>query len=348
MIESLWFFLLAGMFVAFVVLDGFDWGVGVVQPILCKTEGQRAQGQKTIGPFWDGNEVWLVAAGGTLFFAFPRLYALSFSGFYLPLMMLLWVFILRAMALELRHQGHHPLWCRFWDALFAFSSFTIAFVFGAALGNLIRGLPLGVDGQFFVALWTDFLPTSEQVGVLDIYTVSVGLLAVMTLGVHGCCWLALKQRGELQVRALNLAKKWVIYVGIFDVIITVFTLWVQPLFLASLVASKWLIVFPLAAFAAWYLLSQALNQARGLAAFVASCSHISFLLLTCFVCMYPIGLIHVNGSGPHLYINDLAAPASSLIFALKWWIPGLLLAISYFVFVHRMFKGPMDLDEELG
>jgi cytochrome d ubiquinol oxidase subunit II len=156
--ETLWFCLVAVMIALYVMLDGFDLGAGVVHLLVAKTEPERRQVIASIGPVWDGNEVWLLAAGGTLYFAFPLLYASSFSGFYLPLMMVLWLLILRGIGLELRNHVDAPLWKSFWDATFALGSTLLAIFFGAALGNVVRGVPLNHDGYFFLALWTNFLP----------------------------------------------------------------------------------------------------------------------------------------------------------------------------------------------
>src|SRR5512135_3207819 len=146
---TLWFMIVAVMLAAYVVLDGFDLGAGVVYLIIARTSEERRMVLRSIGPVWDGNEVWLLAAGGTLYFSFPLLYASSFSGFYLPLMIVLWLLMLRGLGIEFRHRIHHPLWAAFWDAVFSFSSILLAVFFGAALGNVVRGVPLNREGYFF-------------------------------------------------------------------------------------------------------------------------------------------------------------------------------------------------------
>src|SRR3954468_4773268 len=143
--ETLWFILVALMLTAYVVLDGFDLGVGILSPWVAKTADERRLVQRTIGPVWDGNEVWLLAAGGALFFAFPLLYASSFSGFYLPLMMVLWLLMLRGIGGELRSHVHDPLWWSFFDFIFSFASLLLAIFFGAAIGNVVRGVPLNAE-----------------------------------------------------------------------------------------------------------------------------------------------------------------------------------------------------------
>src|SRR6266700_7756102 len=153
---TLWFMIVAVMVAAYVVLDGFDLGAGVIYLGAARTPDERRVIMRAIGPVWDGNEVWLLAAGGTLYFAFPLLYASSFSGFYLPLMMVLWLLMLRGIGIEFRSHVSDPLWWSFFDFVFSGSSLLLAIFFGAAIGNVVRGVPLTSDGYFFEALWTNF------------------------------------------------------------------------------------------------------------------------------------------------------------------------------------------------
>ena len=166
---SLWFWIVAVMVTAYVVLDGFDLGAGAIYLIAAKTNDERRRVLRAIGPVWDGNEVWLLAAGGTLYFAFPQLYASSFSGFYLPLMMVLWLLILRGIGIEFRAHIETPVWQNFFDVVFSISSILLAVFFGAALGNVVRGVPLDATGYFFEPLWTNF-KLGPQTGILDWYT----------------------------------------------------------------------------------------------------------------------------------------------------------------------------------
>src|SRR6266571_4974452 len=140
--ESLWFVLVALMLAVYVLLDGFDLGAGAIHPFVARTDAERRMIYRAIGPVWDGNEVWLIAAGGTLFFTFPRLYAAGFSGFYLPLMIVLWLLMLRGLSLELRSHIHSAVWSGLWDGLFFTGSALLAVFFGAASGNVVRGVPL--------------------------------------------------------------------------------------------------------------------------------------------------------------------------------------------------------------
>jgi cytochrome d ubiquinol oxidase subunit II len=164
--EALWFALVSLMLAVYAVLDGFDFGAGVLHRFVARTDEERRTVLAAIGPVWDGNEVWLVAAAGVLFMAFPRAYAAAFSGFYMALMMVLWLLILRGVAIESRSHEENPLWREFWDTIFSFASILLAVVLGTSLGNVVRGVPLDGTGFFAMPLFTDFRP-GRQPGVFD-------------------------------------------------------------------------------------------------------------------------------------------------------------------------------------
>jgi cytochrome d ubiquinol oxidase subunit II len=172
-----WFWLVAIMLTVYVLLDGFDLGAGAIHLLVAKTDEERRQVLASIGPVWDGNEVWLIAAGGTLYFAFPALYASGFSGFYLPLMIVLWLLILRGSSIEFRNHIKSKVWNPLWDFLFFASSLLLAVFLGAALANVVRGVPLDASGYFFEPLWTNF-QLGDEVGILDWYTILVGVFAL--------------------------------------------------------------------------------------------------------------------------------------------------------------------------
>src|SRR6202049_976267 len=175
--ETIWFCLVAFMIAAYVVLDGFDLGAGILHLL--------------IGPVWDANEVWLIAGAGTLYFAFPLLYASGFSGFYLPLTIVLWLLILRGIGIEFRMHFSSAVWRGLFDGFFAVSSLLLAVFFGVALANVLRGVPLQADGYFFEPLWTNWRVGSEP-GILDWYTLIGGATALAAPGVPGATYIALK------------------------------------------------------------------------------------------------------------------------------------------------------------
>src|SRR5580693_3804845 len=245
---TIWFCLVAIMIAMYVLLDGFDLGAGAIHLLVAKTDLERRQVLASIGPVWDGNEVWLIAAGGTLYFAFPALYAATFSGFYLPLMMVLWLLILRGVSIEFRsHVGGH-IWSVFWDAVFALASTLLAVFFGAALGNVARGVPLNAAGNFFEPLWTNFQPAG-QTGILDWYTILVGVVALAVLTLHGALWLAWKTAGEVNNRAHGAASLLWWPVAGFTVIVTFTTFRILPFGLMRFRIHPFGFVFPLLAIA---------------------------------------------------------------------------------------------------
>src|SRR6266576_6747957 len=204
--EPVWFVLVAAMIATYVVLDGFDLGAGTIYLIAAKTNDERRRVLRAIGPVWDGNEVWLIAGGGTLYFAFPLLYASSFSGFYLPLNIVLWLLVLRGIGIEFRMHIENHVWRSLFDGFFAISSALLAIFFGAALGNVVRGVPLGVDHFFFEPLWTNFR-TGGDTGILDWYTCGVAFLAIVALLVHGALYVTLKTEGALNEKSRKLARR---------------------------------------------------------------------------------------------------------------------------------------------
>src|SRR5215831_10874501 len=204
--ESLWYVIIAFMLSAYVLLDGFDLGAGAVHLVAARSDLERRTILKAVGPLWDGNEVWLLAAGGTLYFAFPALYASSFSGFYLPLMMVLWLLIIRAIGIEFRDHSGDLLWRSFFDVAFSISSLLLALFFGAALGNVIRGVPLNPEGYFFEPLWTTF-GVSSTPGILDWYTILTGAIGVVVLASHGSLYIAAKTQGLVNARARQAAAR---------------------------------------------------------------------------------------------------------------------------------------------
>ncbi|MDO5616942.1 MAG: cytochrome d ubiquinol oxidase subunit II, partial [Cruoricaptor ignavus] len=211
--ETLWFSILLLVVCIYFVLDGYDFGVGIIHLFFAETEEDKTVIAKSAGLFWDFNEVWLVVTGGLLFMAFPVYYASVFSGFYLPLMILLWLMIFRATGIELRNQFSNEVWKSFWDKSFGISSLLLAVFCGGALGNIVRGVNLGQvengtstlpEQYFFLPLWNEqFSPLSANVGVLDWFTVLIGILAVLILSVHGANWIILKTNSPLIPKLKN-------------------------------------------------------------------------------------------------------------------------------------------------
>jgi cytochrome d ubiquinol oxidase subunit II len=343
--ETLWFCLVSSMLAAYVVLDGFDLGAGIVSHSVARTESERQMVLRSIGPVWDGNEVWLVAAGGTLYFAFPELYASSFSGFYLPLMMVLWLLILRGISIEFRNHIDDAVWKPFWDGGFVLSSGLLAIFLGAALGNVIRGVPLDTDGRFFLPLWTDF-GVSGELGILDWYTMLVGVLAFLALAQHGALWVAMKTEDAIEGRARHIASWAWFGVAVMTVMVTFFTRQIQPQVSANLADYPWGYVFPALAIAGMVTIRVCQVLKRNLAAFLGSCAYLLGMLSSAAFGIYPYVLPARPEPSLGLTIQSTATSDYGLRVGLAWWIPGIILALGYFVFIYRHFAGKVRLEDE--
>src|SRR6266702_4542435 len=318
--QTLWFILVAFMLTMYVVLDGFDLGAGVMH---------------------------LFAAGGTMFFTFPVLYASSFSGFYLPLIMVLWFLMLRGVAVELRSHLQNAVWIAFWDGLFFLGSALLALFYGVALGNVIRGVPLNSTGTFFMPLWTDFNPYSLNPGILDWYTILIGLLALAALTAHGANYIAVKTEGELNARARRIAwLTWLVTV-VLALLGTIATFSVQPAIIASFGSRPWEILFPLIALAGLAGIGYFNIKQRDLAAFFSSCAFIGGMLASAAITLYPMVLPAVN-SANSLTVFNASASQYGLTVGLVWWSIGMVLAILYFVLTYRLFWGKVSLTATAG
>ena len=343
--DTFWFIAVALMITLYVLLDGFDLGAGTIHLFAAKNEQERRTILRAIGPVWDGNEVWLIAGGGTLFFAFPILYASSFSGFYLPLIIVLWLLIIRGLSIELRGHINDPLWASFWDGMFFVGSTLLAIFFGAALGNVVRGVPLDEDGYFFQPLWTDFSPFSEPPGILDWYTVLIGLLALTTLVVHGANYIAVKAENRLNARSRRTSRfAWVALV-VLTVLGTIATFWVSPWMLESFGARPYGYVLPLVAVAGLVGMIVFNVRERDREAFLSSSAYIVGMLTSTVFAVYPRVLPAVNPENS-LTITNAAASDYGQAVGLIWWSIGMVLAVVYFVVIYRLFRGKVRLEDE--
>jgi cytochrome d oxidase, subunit II (cydB) len=335
--ETVWFAVVAVMIAIYVVLDGFDLGAGIVHYFVGRDQDERGLVIGAVGPVWDGNEVWLLAAGGTLYFAFPVLYSAAFSGFYLPLMIVLWLLILRGTGIELRHQVDDSMWRSFWDFVFAGSSILLAIFFGAALGNVIRGVPLNAEGYFFEPLWTTFTVTDEP-GILDWYTVISGLVAFVALTVHGAAYLAVKTEGEMQARARKVVGA-IWYALILMTVISFFaTQYVRPNILDNFYKYPvgWLI--PVVVGAALFGIKFFNAKGADWKTFFSSAMYLVGMLVGAVFAVYPNVLPAMNPEYS-LTIENASAGTYGLQIGFIWWTIGIVIAVAYFVFLYRTFSG---------
>ena len=343
--ETIWFCIVAVMLAAYVLLDGFDLGAGIIHLFAARSDRERREILATIGPVWDGNEVWLLAAGGVLYFAFPGLYAAGFSGFYLALMVVLWLLMLRGIAVEFRSHLESSLWGAFFDVVFFGASALLAVFYGAALGNVVRGVPLNADGYFFVPFWTNFQPFGAMPGIIDWYTVLVGVAAFLVLTEHGALWVALRTGGDVQARARSLASKNFWLVGAVVLVISIASFRVQPHLYESFTERSWTWIFPVVAVAGLLALRLCLSAGIDFWAFIGSAAFILGLLCSAAFGLYPYVLPAVPDASRGLTIYNVAAPAYGLRVGFAWWIPAFLLALCYSLFVYRHFRGKVHVPE---
>jgi cytochrome d ubiquinol oxidase subunit II len=338
---TLWFCMAAVMIAGYVLLDGFDLGAGIVQVFVARSERETTQVLKSIGPVWDGNEVWLLATGGALFFAFPALYASAFSGFYLSLMIVLWLLILRGISIEFRAHVDHPLWQPLWSTVFGLASAALALLFGVALGNVVRGVPLDQTGYFFLPLWTNFSPFG-QVGIIDWYTLLVGIASFLALAVHGSLWVVFKTEGDLQDRTRAFGAKCWAGSAVIMLLVSGASFLIQPNLMKQFRSHPWGLAFPALAVAGMIAARVLISRREDLGAFLASGLYLLGMLTSAAFGVFPNVL--PSNIAPHLSltINNAAAAEHGLIVGLWWFIPGMAIATGYSVLVYRHFAGKVQ------
>jgi cytochrome d ubiquinol oxidase subunit II len=338
---TVWFAIVSVMLAVYVVLDGFDFGVGAVHRFVARSDAERRQVLASIGPVWDGNEVWLIAAGGVLFLAFPQAYAAAFSGFYMPLMFVLWLLILRGIGIEFRSHVKNPLWREFWDTVFSVASALMALVLGSSLGNVIRGVPVGEGGFFAMPLFTDFRPGPDP-GVFDWYTSLVGLFALCLLIGHGALYLVWKTDGPVQARSRRIARiTWITAVPLW-LAATAATAWVQPDIYRNLAARPWTVALVLLVLASIVYVFYAMRRGHELAAFLASCCFLLAILAATMAGNYPALLRSTVDPTQSITAQSAAAGTYGLRVALIWWTLGICLVAFYFFRLFRSFGGKVS------
>lgn len=335
---ELWFALLCFMLTMFVVLDGWDIGAGVLHFLVAKNDSERRQVIAAIGPLWSWHEVWLVAAGGTFVLAFPELMAVSFSGFYLALWMVLWSFVLRGISIEVGGHINDPLWRSGWDFVFTASNVLLAILFGTALGNVIRGVPLDASGVFSMSLFTDFTARG-RVGILDWYTLSVAVFTTVLLSAHGATYLRVKTEGAVHQRSERLARWLWLLTGMLFVVVSVETSVVRPeLFQAMLQRPLAWLALVVIVVAAWALWTGLRGKAEG-RAFGGSCAVIVGVLAGAGASLFPV-VLHSTLSAEHSMTAYTGATADrGLRIALIWWPVAVALALAYGFIMLRIYAG---------
>jgi cytochrome bd ubiquinol oxidase subunit II len=332
---AIWFGVLAGLLIGYAVLDGFDLGAGALHLVVARTEAERRSVLLAIGPVWDGNQVWLVAWGATLFLAFPKVYASGFSGFYLPLMLVLWLLMGRGIGIELRKHLADAMWHSIWDVIFSVSSLLLALLYGVAVGNVVSGVPLNAAG-YFMGLFE---------WMLNPYAILMGLFSLAILMLHGANYLSAKTTGELQVRTRRWASLlWYPTVALL-LLVTVATFVVRPEMLQNFRVSPIFLAIPALTVISLGLIRQSHATRADGRAFLGSAAAIVGLLAATAIGYFP----NLLWSSPHpersLTIYNAASGSGSLAPALIWIGPGLLLLAVYEVVVYRSFQGKVRLED---
>lgn len=331
-----WYALAGLMLIIYVALDGRNFGAGMLHWLVARTPQERRQVIAAIGPLWNWHEVWLIAFGGTVLAVFPKLLASAFAGFYLALFLILWCLILRGIALEVGGHINDRMWQGFWDFVFVISSTLLAILFGAAAGNMARGVPLASDGTFSMPFFTDFT-TRGYVGLLDWYTVSVALFATVALAAHGATYLTLKTRGAVRDRSARYSRVlWALVVPLL-LVISVESKVVRPDLLGHALHNPfWWIGLVMVCAAAIALVS-GLVAKNELRAFLGSNLLLGTLLATGAAAIFPIALHSTLAAENSLSAYDVAASPRSLVYAAAWWPIAFALAVAYAIVVSRRY-----------
>jgi cytochrome d ubiquinol oxidase subunit II len=332
MLPLIWYVLIGVLFVGYAVLDGFDLGTGVLYPFLGKTEEDKAVMRTSIGPVWDGNEVWLLTGGGALFAAFPPVYATVFSGFYLALMLVLFGLIFRALSIEYR--SHDPKWATFWDWSFFVGSLLPALLFGVAVGNLVRGIPLNRIGDF----------TGGFFSLLNPFSLLLGILGLAYFMWHGANWISLKSEGELHDRASRTGDTlWLVY-GVAIVLAGAATAILEPRAFRAITGRPlgWVFVVVLLGSLLWARVAKA-DRIKFYGSALSAVGLIGLWAMATFPFMVystvqpgKLSLTYLNSSSSDLTLTVM------LIIALI----GVPLVLFYHFLVYRTFAGKVKLGAE--
>tara|TARA_R110002050_G_scaffold176775_1_gene309742 strand:- start:3589 stop:4662 length:1074 start_codon:yes stop_codon:yes gene_type:complete len=350
--EVIWYLIIAVVLAIFFVLDGYDFGVGIIHLFLAKEEKDKEVIAKSAGLFWDSNEVWLVAGGGMLFMAFPTFYASVFSGFYLPLILVLWLIVFRAIGLEFRNQFNYQMWKDIWDKAFGVSCLLLALFFGMALGNVVRGVNLGgVENgvslyephYFFLPLWNaSFSPVSTHPGVIDWFTIIIGVISVIVLAIHGANWIILKTNSSINDKLPKVIFK----LSIALVLLTILSLsiWdlVSPAPFHNFLDKPYLIVFPFIYFTGLIGTVFIHKLKKPMYGFIASTMLVLGGITSSLASMFPVILRSTNSINPDLTIYNTATNSYGLSVGLSWGIIGFILLFVYLIIQKRLMGGKID------
>jgi len=329
----IWFILLNVLLIGYAILDGFDLGVGFLHPFVAKSDTERRLVMNSIGPLWDGNEVWLVTFGGALFAMFPEAYASIFSTFYLPFVLLLFALIFRAVSLEFRSKRTSRAWRAFWDILFFAGSTLAALLFGVAVGALMQGVAISERGDFL----------GSMLDLVTGFSVMVGLFTVALLAMHGSIYLYMKTEGVLQQRLFGWMKgTWYVYVFFF-VVVTIWSTMFIPASLQHFRDNPVLWVVPLINIVAIVNILRAIRQRRPFYAFLSSCLVIAALVILFSANLFPNLVPAANNAAHHITIFNGASSQLTLTIGLIIVAIGMPLVLTYTSLIYWTFRGKVTL-----
>lgn len=331
----IWFALLGVLLVGYAILDGFDLGVGILHPFVPKSDKERRILMNSIGPLWDGNEVWLVTFGGAMFAMFPIVYKSVFSGFYTAFMLLLFALIFRAVSMEFRSKMHSQVWRRVWDYGFFVGSSLAALLFGVAVGNVMLGLPLDARHDFTEGLLYQLRP----------FPVLVGLLTVAMLAMHGSIFLYLKTEGDLQQRLKNwMWRTFFVFLVLF-VAVSALALFTVPAATENLADRPWLWIVPVLNALAVANIPRAIHKGKPGFAFVSSSCVIAALVALFGAALYPNLVIANNEPAHSITIFNGASSMKTLSIGLLIVIIGMPMVLAYSAAIYWTFRGKTVVDE---
>jgi cytochrome d ubiquinol oxidase subunit II len=340
-----WYVVVSFMLITYIVMDGRNFGAGMLHWFVAKTPEERRQVVAAIGPLWTWHEVWLVAFGGTLVAVFPKVMASAFSGYYLALFLILWCLLLRAMALEVGGHIHDKMWQGFWDFVFVIASFLLAILFGAAGGNVARGVPLDANGDFSMAFFTNF-DVRGHVGLLDWYTVSVAIFSAVMLAAHGANYLTLKTEGPVHDRSEAYARKLWLAVPPLLVIVSLESWYVRPELVGTMLTNPVVYLGILIILVSAGALISGLKNKHEMRAFLGGNFLIIGMLATGGAAIFPVMLHSTLAPEDSMTAYTGAAGPSSLYIAAIWWPPAFLLTASYFIFISRHYYGKVSVKRD--
>jgi cytochrome d ubiquinol oxidase subunit II len=332
-LNSIWFILIGVLFTGYAILDGFDLGIGALH-LFTKNDEERRIMLNSIGPVWDGNEVWLVTGGGALFAAFPNVYATAFSGFYLALMLLLAALIFRAVAIEFRSKRPERWWRQTWDIGFSAGSILSALLIGVALGNIAWGVPIGADGEF----------AGTFLGLLKPYPILIGVTTVALFMMHGAIYGVMKTEGELHDKLRGWAMNSIIFFVICAAMTTMATLLYAPHIAERVKQNPWLFSIVLANMLAIANIPREFHHGRDWLAFLSSCAAMITLMALFAVDAYP-NLIYSwpNPENSLTIINSASSPKTLGIMLVIACI-GIPVVLAYTVCIYWIFRGKVKMD----